>query len=183
MYKPKVYITYREKSRKECEVITIEIHEILELYGEDIKNGEIDATLGGELFNYLLMLAESDVTSVRRLLSRLYQYLLKYRFQKEKQSVIWVEVIRNVQVDLWLILETKYLREKIDLEIQQRTYQIIREYLIRTENLPPEVLEEELPEDFLLENLLDYGNIWNYLNKYAYDPLVKKELGITDEAV
>lgn len=163
-------------------MITIEIHEILELYGEDIKNGEIDATLGGELFNYLLMLAESDVTSVRRLLSRLYKYLLKYRFQKEKQSVIWVEVIRNVQVDLWSILETKYLREKIDLKIQQRTYQIIREYLIRTENLPPEVLEE-LPEDFLLENLLDYGNIWNYLNKYAYDPLVKKELGITNEAV
>ena len=156
----------------------MEVYELYDLFGNDIENGVISDVCQEEIYKYLMSVMQSDVKGVRMLLSRLYRYLLKYRYQPENQELLWIEIVRMASIDLAISLEEKYVRDKMGVEVQQEIYADIVKGLAVEMNVSKEIFSSKLPEELSLENLTDYGAVHRYLRKYARCKHIKEELNI-----
>lgn len=156
----------------------IEIHEFLELYGKDLEQGIVSDETAEQLYKYLLSAAESEVTVVRSLLSRLYRYMLKYVYQPDKQSVFWIEIIKSASIDLDINLEDRFLENKITMEQQKKLYCDTMKWVSKEMKIPKDLLPQQLPKEFNLTNLSDCNFIFDFLKNHAHCKHVKEELNI-----
>jgi len=156
----------------------VEVYELYDLFGNDIENGDISDVCREEICKYLMSVMRSDVKGVRMLLSRLYRYLLKYKYQPENQALLWIEIVRMASIDLTISLEEKYMRDRIGVEVQQDIYADIVKGLSVEMNVSKKIFPSKLPAELSLENLMDYSAVHRYLRKYAHCKHVKEELNI-----
>ncbi len=156
----------------------MEVYEIYDKFESDIENGVISDVCIEEIRRYLLGVMRSDVSDARMLLSRLYRYLLKYRYQQENQAILWIEMIRMASIDLAIILEEKRIRDKLTVDIQQELYLHVAKGLLVEMNMTENIFIKNIPDEFRLENIMDYSAIHEYLRKYAYCKHIKDELNI-----
>lgn len=154
----------------------MEIHEFLDCYGKDLENGIIKEECIGDIFDFLLEMASSDISAVRSQLERLDMHLLKYQYQRNKQSKSWINTIRNASSILFNLLQSKSLRNKIDLEMQEKVYNRAKVRANFETGLPITTFPENIPSEFNLDNLIDVVYIENFLRKYATSSEAKKEL-------
>lgn len=155
------------------------IHEFMDEYGNEIYKGEVkEGYMMEAVCDFMLEMATSDLRAATSQLKRLYMYLLKYKYQKERQSRSWINTIRDSSRELDDALSIKSLANKIDLDCQMLLYQNARRYAAAETGLPEKVFPKELPDEFNIENIRDTNYIEQYLRLYAYSNNAKKELGI-----
>ncbi len=156
----------------------MEIYELYEEFGKDIENGVIGDVCREEIYKYLMSVMQSDVKGVRMLLSRLYRYLLKYRYQPANQSMLWIEIVRMASIDLAISLEEKYVRDRMGIEVQQDIYADVVNGLAVELNVDRDIFPKKLPEELSLDKLTDYRAVHDYLRKYAQCRHIKEELNM-----
>ena len=156
----------------------MELHEFLEQHKEDFDQGIIKEEYVGEIFDFLIEMANSDINAVKSYLNILYIHLLKYQYQPVKQSKSWINSIRYSSRQLTWFLSTKSLRNKISKDTQQFVYEKSIRDAVRETGLLSDIFPEYLPDEFSLDNLLDDDFIDQYLIKYAHTFQAKKALNI-----
>lgn len=156
----------------------MEIHEFLDIYGEDLKNGIVKEECIGEIFDFLLEMAGSDLNAVKSQLVRIYSHLLKYQYQPFKQSRSWINTIRDASVQLSILLTNKSLMNKISIEIQNDMYKKGVREAVRQTHLSKYTFPDNITDQFKLDHLIDDDYIDAYLVRYACSDQAKKELGI-----
>lgn len=154
-------------------------------YLHDWREGNITTESVDELISILdnLNIDNSISSSIYWKLERLVRLLIRYRFDRDCQSIHWIEPIRMESWSLhhWIevypeLADYKYDIDKMESHITYAFYFIYDhdDYLDHT----TDEFRMELAKEFTIKNLGDIDYIENYLKTYATNSKVKRYLQI-----
>ena len=164
-------------------ILNLNYTKFINKYRDDWKAGNISQESIDELIDILdnLNIDFSISYSVSWTIKDLVRLLIRYRFDKDCQSIDWIEPIRmdNWKLHLWIeaipeLIDYKYDQKEMWLDVTFSFYYLYNhdEYAERTSD----DLKTEIAKEFTVKNLADIDYIEKYLRTYAKTDKVKRYL-------
>ena len=104
-------------------------------------------------------------------------HLLKYKYQPDKQSRSWIESILDSRVELQDFYSDKSLVRNVVPDLSNQ-YLDAKRKASRETGLPISVFSATIPDEWSLENLVDYDFILRFLKDNATTVVAKDYLGV-----
>lgn len=144
--------------------------EFLSLYEEDIKN---KGSLSGETLKQAVEIIENfdeyKRTKIELYIMKIFLYMSKYKYQKDKQGKYLIIMIRHncAKLNIALIESSDALKRKIDIKSCIPDLDTLNKI---------DISKDEEIQSLTLEKLTDFNFIQSFLEKYAVNDMSRRYL-------
>ena len=158
------------------------IDEFVAKYGEALQKNIMTENCVSDFFDVILELNSAVRSELRQQIIRLYEHLLKYKYQPHKQSRSWINSIRDSSGVLYAYTTDRksinYWNQYLIENDIENCYQTAINRAAAQTGLEKRKLPKEIEEEIIIPNILDSYSIERYLRKYAYSNEAKEVLDL-----
>ena len=156
-----------EFSVSELEDIIQEQELYKKFFPEDL-NGRVSLAI----LDYITEGAKRERKEVKSYITRLYQHMLKYITQTNKQSGSWINSIRDSSAKIYdALIDDKSLERKITEDVLRQAYDTGLDRAVGETGLDKRKFSKEKYKEWTLEKIIDI----NYIEKFLRDNAVSLE--------
>ena len=151
--------------------------EFLNKHKNVIESGIVTEEYVDDVLDMIMEMAKSDERAVRSQIRRIFHHMLKFEYQKERQSRSWINTIRGACRELE---DYKKSSKAIwnsfgDDHLDDIYKDAVRDAVSETK-LPKSTFPTNRPSHFTKDNISDYSYMEYYMTNYAYSNVAKSLL-------
>lgn len=151
--------------------------EFLKKHENVLRTGLVTESYIEDMFDILEESTKTDIKATRSQIRRLFSHMLKYQYQKEKQTGSWINTIRQASTEIQDQCKTsKAIYNTFGDDHLNDIYNDAKRDASRETGLSTRDFPQYRPDIFNKDNIINDTFIDDYLLKYAYTHEAKKYL-------
>ena len=151
--------------------------EFFQKHKKVIETGLITEEYVDDMLEMILEMSISEQRALSSQIERIFMHMLKYEYQKERQSRSWINTIRNARSEISSYKEShKSVWNSFGDDHLDDIYKRALSSAAAETNIPKKYFPDLRPPHFTKDNIADSEFIEKYLRSNAYSEYAKKEL-------